>query len=248
MSDKEKLKPLLIDNFFYYIDEETGEFYPNKKTVRRPQHQEASPYDIVDNSASLREWSLQRGIKATSSHRLKIGNLLDCLRTFKVVDEESLAVLEVIRKINYMNKVFVTRSLLQEVFRKTSKNLNKHLNSLVKYGVLKYKVVHATGLYLVEINPSIFFRGDDEMRNNYVEAWLNEQTNTTSPLVSDSMIKGLFSHLRSITVGEAKTEYEASIKRSKRFFTANTTSNRVLQYDDIDYAISVRRQRLERSS
>lgn len=245
---KGELKPVLIDNHFYYVDDSTGEFYPILRKAKRQQHQEASPYDIVDNSESLREWSLQRGIKATSGHRLKMGNLLDSLRKFKIVDEESLAVLEVIRKISYMNKVFVTRSFLQGIFNKTSKNLNKHLNTLVKYGILKYKVIHTTGLYLIEINPSIFFRGDDEMRNYYVESWVSSQVDTESPLVSDTTIRGLLSYLSTITIGEVNTEYELSIKRSQKSYVPDTTNRRVLQYDDIDYAISVRRQRLKRSS
>lgn len=240
------MKSLMYEQYDYFlvkdnerINKETGEVLKVKQ--KRLRHPLPTGNDKVDSNQSLRDYSLQRSIKANSSHTLSLSMLDEALVKFKDPLTESVKVLKLINKINYMNRVFLDKEYLLTLFDKSSNNLNKHLNRLSEYGVLEYEWSPLTAQYLITINPSVFFRGDDAYKELYEEAWLN--VNTVSPLVSDETIIYAIQEASKVSVEDADKSYEESIDRSRYMSEEVSVPRQVFNYSDIDFAIKVRSER-----
>lgn len=223
------------------INKETGEVIRMK--TKKLRHPLPTGNDKVDSNQSLRDYSLQRGIKANSSHTLSLSMLDEALSKFKEPLLESVKVLKLINKIKYMNRVFISKEELLTLLEESANNLNRHLKRLTDYGVIQYEWSSLTAEYMLTINPSIFFKGDDAYKALYEESWLYIEDE--SPLVSDRVINKTLSDACNISVEEADKFYQESIERSKDLTTNISTPRQVLHSSDIDYAIKIRSDRCQ---
>lgn len=218
------------------VDKKTGEILMTKpKKLRHPLPTNS---DVVDSNDSLRDYSLQRGVKGNCNHHLSLAMLDETLSGFKDSLSESIKVLKLIKKVKYMNRVFLNKNELLALFDKSSSNLNKHLNKLVDTGILKYEWTTTSSQYMITINPSIFFKGDFHLRSLYEEVWL--RVNIESPLVSDKTIQDTLEIVRGVSVEEANGFYKESLENSKFMSQQVSVPRQVFTCSDIDFAIKTR--------
>lgn len=213
---------------------DTGEMF--KHPLKKQRHGLAEPDSIIDCKDALRDYSLKRGIKGTSTFRFNGGLLHDSLESFRNREEEKLTILNILLKVDYMNIVFLSRDELQSILKKSPKNLSRHLSRLAELGILKTTWESTSSLYKVEVNPTIFFKGDHDMQSVKTDIWYSADK-TVSPLVSEESIQKALYNTSLVSLKEATSAYEQSIGRSRVRTTSDTRSNKALQCNEIEFAI-----------